>query len=113
MIYRLNFHEFILHKIREVSDDKLWMKDVSSWRVEYFGQVNQSVHKIASALTKIGLKKGDVVCMYCSNYVDYWLVVLAAWTCGACIMPVNCELEPNLLECQLSSVNAKVRTSCK
>ena len=49
--------------------------------------------KIASGLTKIGFGKKDVICMFCSNYVEYWLVALAAWSCGGCVMPVNCELE--------------------
>jgi long-subunit acyl-CoA synthetase (AMP-forming) len=38
------------------------------------------VNKIASGLTKLGFDKGDVICMFCSNYVDYWIIVLAAWS---------------------------------
>ncbi len=57
----------------------------------------------------IGFGKEDVVCMFCSNYVEYWLVVLAAWTCGGCVMPVNCELEIEPLEQQLTLAKAKVR----
>ena len=46
--------------------------------------------------------------MFCSNYVEYWLIALAAWSCGGCVMPVNCELEPEHLEKQLSITKAKV-----
>ena len=42
-------------------------------------QVQTVVNKIASGLTKLDFGKGDVICMFCSNYVDYWLIVLAAW----------------------------------
>ena len=37
------------------------------------------VNKLASGLTKLDFGKGDVICMFCSNYVDYWLIALAAW----------------------------------
>ena len=57
----------------------------------------------------IGFGKGDVLCMFCSNYVEYWLIALAAWSCGGCVMPVNCELEPGHLENQLKTTKAKVR----
>ena len=40
------------------------------------------VNKLASGLTKLDFGKGDVICMFCSNYVDYWLIVLAAWCVG-------------------------------
>ena len=46
--------------------------------------------------------------MFCSNYVEYWLIALAAWSCGGCVMPVNCELEPEHLEKQLKVTKAKV-----
>ena len=46
--------------------------------------------------------------MFCSNYVEYWLIALAAWSCGGCIMPVNCELEPEHLRLQLGQAKAKV-----
>jgi acyl-coenzyme A synthetase/AMP-(fatty) acid ligase len=59
-------------------------------------------------LTKLGFSKGDVLCMYCSNYVDYWLIVLAAWSCGGCVMPVNCELEVDALEMEITEAKVKV-----
>ena len=49
---------------------------------------------------QIGFGVGDVVCMYCSNFVEYWTIAVAAWSCGGCIMPTNCELEPRQLEDQ-------------
>ncbi len=46
--------------------------------------------------------------MYCSNYVEYWILALAAWQCGGCVMPANCELDPRQLEEQLVEAgNAK------
>ena len=93
MLSRIPLYEHLLAKIREKDPSKVWLKDVTSGRTETFGRVGQSVAKIASGLTKIGFGKKDVLCMYCSNYVEYWLIVLAAWSCGGCVMPINCELE--------------------
>ena len=53
-------------------------------------------------------KKGDVLCMFCSNFVEYWLIALATWTCGGCVMPLNCEMEPKNLENQLTLGKAKI-----
>ena len=81
---------------------------MSNGRFELFGNVNEAVTKIASGLFKLGFGKGDVLCMFSSNYVEYWLIALAAWSCGGCVMPVNCELEPEHLEHQLNMAKAKV-----
>ena len=86
----------------------MWIKDVSNGRFELFGNVPNAVTRIASGLTKLGYGKGDVICMFCSNYVEYWLIALAAWSCGGCVMPVNCELDPDHLEEQLNLAKAKV-----
>ncbi len=107
--YRIPFHEYILQKIREKDPNKVWLKDVTLGRTETFGRVASSVAKMASGLNKIGFGARDVMCMYCSNYVEYWLLALAAWSCGGCVMPVNCELEVDQLERQLMAAEAKVR----
>lgn len=53
-IPKLHFHEFILQKIREKPKDRVWIKDCSNGRVETFGNVNNSVNKIANGLEKMG-----------------------------------------------------------
>ncbi len=53
-MFRVFFHEFILQKIREKPNDRVWIKDVSNGRFECFGNVGSVVTKIASGLTKIG-----------------------------------------------------------
>ena len=52
--FRVYFHDLILQKIREKPSDKVWIKDVSNGRCEVFGNVNASVNKIASGLSKLG-----------------------------------------------------------
>ena len=89
---RIPFHEFLLQKIDDKPGDRVWIKDVSNGRVETFGKVRKSVMAVASGLSKVGFVKGDVMCTYCPNYVEYWLLCLAAWSCGGCVMPINCEV---------------------
>ena len=94
--------------MREKDGNKVWLKDATLGRAEKFGTVAASVAKIASGLTKIGFGPKDVICMYCSNYVEYWLITLAGWSCGGCVMPVNCELESDQLRLQLIEAEAKI-----
>lgn len=53
-IPKVAFHEWILQKMGEKTKDKVWIKDVSNGRVESFGNVQQSVNKIANGLEKLG-----------------------------------------------------------
>ena len=47
------------------------------------------------------MKEGSVLCMWTTNYVDYWVICLAAWELGAAVMPVNCLIGLDKLETQL------------
>ena len=52
-------------------------------------------------LSKLGLQKGSVVCMWTSNFVEYWICCLAVWELGAAVMPVNCLIHTDKLVTQL------------
>ena len=49
-----------------------------------------------------------MVCMWTTNFAEYWLVCLAAWELGAAIMPVNCPISLDKLETQLK----ETETAC-
>ena len=55
---------------------------------------------------KYGLEAGEVVCMWTTNFVEYWLVCLAAWELGAAVMPVNCLINIEKLVRQLERTAA-------
>ncbi|XP_040580808.1 probable 4-coumarate--CoA ligase 1 isoform X2 [Lepeophtheirus salmonis] len=76
--------------------------------MERFGNVHSLVNKVASGLTKNGFVKGDVLTLYCSNFVEYWILALGVWTCGGIVMPVNCELPPDELELQMRESKTKI-----
>ena len=70
--YRSFIHEYLLGKIRSQDPGKIFLKDITLSRTETYGRVTTSVANISSGLNKIGFGQGDVICMYCANYVEYW-----------------------------------------
>ncbi len=54
-----------------------------------FGELDERVERLASALAASGVGKGDVVCAYLPNCIDYVLVVLAAARAGAVFSPID------------------------
>ncbi len=54
-----------------------------------FGELDAQVDRLAGALTGLGACKGEVVCAYLPNSIDYVLVVLAVARAGAVFSPVN------------------------
>ncbi|XP_039252378.2 putative 4-coumarate--CoA ligase 3 [Styela clava] len=54
-----------------------------------FMQVYEQTRKCASALRKLGIKKGDVIAIGSSNRVEYAVVMLAAISCNAIPSPCN------------------------
>jgi len=47
-----------------------------------YSEVLPSIRGMASALTKMGFKKGDMMIMFTSNHVLYFITILSAWKCG-------------------------------
>lgn len=54
-----------------------------------FGEMDEQVERLASALVASGVGKGDVVCAYLPNCIEYVLVVLAVARAGAVFSPIN------------------------
>ena len=69
---------------------RIWLKDQTTGRSETFGHVSDQVANVATGLAKIGIGAGSVVCMWSSNYVEYWLLCLAVWELGGTVLPINC-----------------------
>ena len=100
------FSRLILSSIASQAPDKLWLKDQTTGRSENFGDVGRKVDNVAAGLAKLGLKEGSVVCLWTSNYVEYWLVCLAVWELGATILPINCLTNTERLHEQLRQTSA-------
>ena len=87
---------------------RLWLKDQTTGRSETFGQVAGHVASISAGLVDLGFSAGDVVCLWCSNYVEYWLVCLAVWELGGVTLPVNCLIGLDKLVAQLKETGASI-----
>ena len=54
-----------------------------------FGELDEQVDCLAGALATLGVGKGEVVCAYLPNCIEYVLVVLAVARAGAVFSPIN------------------------
>jgi acyl-coenzyme A synthetase/AMP-(fatty) acid ligase len=107
-IPRQPFSRLILSSLAAQKPDRLWLKDQTTGRSETFGQVGDHVASIAAGLLELGFSPGDVVCLWCSNYVEYWLVCLAVWELGGATLPVNCLISLDKLEAQLKETGVSM-----
>ena len=87
---------------------RLWLKDQTTGRSETFGQVKGHVESLCTGLVEIGVSAGDVVCVWCSNYVEFWLICLAVWELGGVTLGVNCLITHDKLIEQLKETGAAV-----
>lgn len=80
----------------------------SSTKRKYtFSQVKDLSRKLASALSKRGIKKGDVIAIFAPNVPEYAIVFLGALQTGAIVTAVNPLFTSDELTKQLKESNAK------
>jgi len=89
-IRRQPFSKLILSSLSSQNPERIWLKDQTTGRSETFGEANRKVANVVASLKKLGIGEGSVVCMWSSNYVEYWLICLSVWELGGIILPVNC-----------------------
>ena len=54
-----------------------------------YGELEAQVDALARSFVALGVKRGDVVCAYLPNCIDYVIVVLAVARSGAIFSPIN------------------------
>ncbi|XP_013395364.1 4-coumarate--CoA ligase-like [Lingula anatina] len=69
-----------------------------------FADVKDKVRRIGSSLTRLGFKKGGIVCMYSSNSPEYALIVLGVLSVGGVITTSNPTYTKDELSKQLQIV---------
>ena len=73
-----------------------------------FIQLKDKVFALGQGLLKLGVKPGDKVAIYLPSWPEYVLSYLAAWSIGACSVPLDFMLtEDEIVSC-LSHCEAKV-----
>ena len=73
--------------------------DAETGKSYTYHQLTQAVRSVASALSKNGIKKGDVVAYYSPNSVELCIALYACMSVGAVISGVNY----NYTTCKLPS----------
>jgi long-chain acyl-CoA synthetase len=66
------------------------------------------VSRMANGLVGLGIKPGDRVATFASNHVETVIAYFAAWTLGACVVPVNMTEDDDRKKFILENSNAKV-----
>src|SRR5207245_3261744 len=57
-----------------------------------FGQLEQGAARAASALTALGVKRGDRVALWMGNHPSFAAIMYGAWWIGAVVVPVHAML---------------------
>ncbi|WP_332682470.1 AMP-binding protein [Bosea sp. (in: a-proteobacteria)] len=55
-------------------------------------ELAQSANRVANALSELGVRQGDRVCLMLDNHFDHVIVFFALLKLGACMVPVNIHL---------------------
>lgn len=69
--------------------DETALVDFLSGRRWTFRQVIEEARRVASGLTRLGLRQGDTLLMFASNSPEYALVLLACAACGIIVSTAN------------------------
>ncbi|XP_065558584.1 uncharacterized protein LOC136026192 isoform X2 [Artemia franciscana] len=104
-------HEFFFENvINSLSKhgDSTWITDTTTGNSLKYSEVVSPAKKIASALSKLGFGKGDILCQYSFNTPEYFLPLLAAWTCGGGVTTAPGFLPKEILALQIKDSSPKV-----
>lgn len=72
-----------------------------------FGQFDRQVNRLANALLKLGIGKGDIVCVYANNSPETLIAHVAIVKTGAVSGPINCWWQPPEIKYLLNDSQAK------
>ena len=73
-----------------------------------YGQLDQSVNRVANSLRSLGIQKGDKVCFLMKNSLEFIYCWFALGKLGAIMVPINPNLKGNLLQYIINNSGATV-----
>lgn len=98
--------QFMLEKFEKFGD-RIALVDFLTDRKYTYAQLRSSVVKVASALTRLGYKKGDVISIHSVNIPEFSILLLAAASAGIIVTTSNPAYTAGELSRQLEHSNAK------
>ncbi|KAK7099195.1 uncharacterized protein [Littorina saxatilis] len=96
----LPFAEFMFAALREYKD-QIALVDFLSGKEWTFRQVIEDSMRIASGLSRLGLRQGDTLLMLSFNCPEYTLALLASAACGITVSSANPTYTPDELARQI------------
>jgi len=86
----------------------IWEGEESAPRTLTYGELNEMSCKVASALTKLGIKAGDAVGIYMPMVPEVVAVLFGCLKIGAVAVPVFSGYGPTALQSRMDDAEAKV-----
>ncbi|XP_064603562.1 uncharacterized protein LOC135468982 isoform X2 [Liolophura sinensis] len=84
----LSLGKYLMGKLEEHGNQEALM-DIPTGRRMSFTQLRDAVIRVTSALSKLGIKKGDVVLVCSTNCLEFPVLCVAVLNLGAVFSPVN------------------------
>nr|XP_022331327.1 4-coumarate--CoA ligase-like [Crassostrea virginica]XP_022331328.1 4-coumarate--CoA ligase-like [Crassostrea virginica] len=98
--------QFMLERFEKYGD-KVALVDFPTDRKYTYAQLRIFIVKVASALTRLGYKKGDVICIHSVNIPEFSILLLAAASAGIIVTTSNPAYTAGELSRQLEHSKAK------
>jgi len=102
----LTLTEFVLQRASELADKPALIDGLTDDKITY-GQLADSIRKVASNLAARGLDKGDVLAIYSYNLPEYPIAFHAVATLGGVSTTANPSYTAEELAYQLNDAGAK------
>lgn len=84
----MNFGKFMIDKMREFADDEA-MVDGTTSKSYTFSDIISRSERLAATLQELGVRQGDVICIFSPNHLDFPVVYFATALTPAVLQAVN------------------------
>jgi oxalate---CoA ligase len=72
-----------------------------------YGQLGQLARVLARRLAQAGIRHADPIALYSDNQPEFVIALLAAWTVGAVVVPIDPQLAPAEVLARLAAVSVR------
>ena len=113
-----NFGRDIVDEYARLCPDKkalVWCDDRGEEKIITFKDVSENSNRIANALYRAGIRKGDSVLVMLMSRFEYWYTVVALHKLGAIAIPATAQLtyKDIIYRCNYASVKAIISVTAK
>jgi acyl-CoA synthetase (AMP-forming)/AMP-acid ligase II len=106
-MHHLTVYDIINQNARLYGDKPAWL-DAEPQRSASFAEIKQAVDRMAAALRRAGVEKGDRIGVVGKNCLDYFVLFGAAAALGAIVVPVNWRLSADETAYNLNDTQPRI-----